>query len=271
MAKYVQSGRARVVLLVILIGALGAVVVPRLIHEPPTRLPRSGPARVCLAVPEGAKPRGETVVHITAHRADPSGTQWWNLPIGPGSADAALLASLEPRLQGSQWMGDGAVEIVGDCLCFETAHGVGGDPGTSGLEMSFSLGSPSRESILPRIRVYALADKEPAAEVTVHIAFSAKGDIAKGSTTANVSQILLASPWRGAHDLMEKLAGHLVKQGWAAEVIEALTTDQGAEIEVRAVPGNRPLASALLTVRYDVLESIEEREPACHWVLSYDE
>ena len=243
MAGSTEWTRRRVTItsvLVLAIGAAGAMLLPRLLHDPGGRPGGTAHGQVCVAAPGGTGAIRAGNLRLTARR--PGSPDFADsLPVAdhtPAQDIALFLAADAGR---SGWPRPAAVEVSGECLQFAEVTSLGGTPGETGLEMSWGLSARDEGAIAVRIRVVPdPPDAAPSGGGKVVLTGRPALRDAGGAAAEAAVEFGAVPP----SEVLGRLADALRAEGWTVEA--APTT--GA-VTVRSLPGGKALGAVLLSFR----------------------
>jgi hypothetical protein len=246
-----QSGRTRVVVtvvLAVLIGAVGAFLLPVLIHEARSPAADTFSAEVGFEIPVDGLRRGADLRVLARLPGGP-----WLATTEPVPANAsatAVVGLLADGIEDADWPEAARPRVVGRLLDFTGLTAVAGDPGGSGAPLSLAVsGRPGQALALRISRGIA-----PGTGGRVRLAFSARGVVGSGETAAVPEAATVTAPWTEARDVLGVLAKALAGAGWQT------TTEAGGQLSVRALPNEAEIGSAILTVEVDGAP-----DPPCAW------
>ena len=249
-----QSGRTRVVVtvvLAVLIGAVGAFLLPVLIHEAKSPAADTFRAEVGFEVPVDGLRRGADLRVLARLPGGP-----WLATTEPFPANAnaaAVVGLLADGIEDADWPEAARPRVVGRLLDFTGLTAVAGDPGGSGAPLSLAVSGRPGQALALRIS-RGVAPDAPGGGGRVRLALSARGVVGSGETAAVPEAATVTAPWTGARDVLGVLAKALAGAGWQT------TTEAGGELSVQALPNEAEIGSAILTVEVDGAP-----DPPCAW------
>lgn len=250
MAKNVQSGRTRIVatvVLMVLIGAAGALILPRLLHEatPPATTTVCG--EICIGVPLDGGLEATGVLRVTARR--PGCPDLDVAHAFPKTSNEETVLGALARLAGEAgWTSEAAdLQVAGGCLSFAEVTQIGGDPGLTGAAMSWAVSGRPGQAIHLRIRVEGGPGPRAVIGPEMRISLTARGTVPNDGGAVETAQVVLTAPWIGARGVLEILTTRLVEEGWTTNASGEATEG----LVVRALPGGGAIGSAILTVAYE--------------------
>lgn len=240
-----QSGRTRIaitVVLVVLIGAVGAFLLPVLVHETKAPVPTTFRAEVTFAVPAEGLPVGGPL-RVSARL--PGGQTLTTTEPMPANANGkAVTGMILDGIADAEWPEAARPQIVGESLAFPGVDSIGGDPDRSGVPLSLSVSGRPDQALVLRIALVGGAGNDIEAG-RCQVGLSARGVVAASSEDLASAGVTLTAPFAPAQDVLVGLRDALTKSGWTAEV------EAGGAVLLRALPEGAAIGSAILTVAYE--------------------
>lgn len=238
------SGHTRLVVtivLAVLIGALGAFLLPVLIHEAKRPDANTFRAEIRFAVPATGLPRGADL-RVTAERPGLPPLAITE-PVPANASAKAVVLLVADSIADAGWPADARRATVASALTFTGLTAVGGDPGTSGVPMSISVSGRPDQSLTLKISLTG-GPSGKVVDSQVLIGLSALGVVGHGTDTVKSAAVSHAAAWTRPDEVLAGLLAALQKAGWT------VAADVGGAVLVQALPNDADLGSALLTVEY---------------------
>lgn len=240
-----QSGRTRIaitVVLVALIGAVGAFLLPVLVHETKAPVPTTFRAEVTFAVPAEGLPRGAPL-RVTA-RLPGGQTLTTTEPLPANANGKAVTGMILDGIADAEWPEAARPQIVGESLAFPGVELIGGDPDRSGVPLSLSVSGRPDQALVLRISVSGGPRLE--AESPAQISFSARSVV--GDVEVEVVSAAQSVTHPFAFLALSELQQALEKEGWTT------VWESGGTLLVSTLPDGAAIGSAILTVAYEGIQ-----------------
>ncbi len=231
MAELQSAGRPRLfllVLLVLLIGAAGALTLAPLIHEGPVP-PARGDAAVTVAAPGGGALAG--VFHLTAtgEGRPPLDLQ---VPIEAGTRALDVAVVLAERCREAGWED---TETLGSSVHLSRVSSVGAGAGTTGLGVTTALAAHDVDGNRFRLRVA----RETGASVAERLNIVAAGRKGPGAREVNLEIGARERP----ESVLLRLGKLLAEEGWSIDH----PTPEPDHVDLETLPFGHPLEQLMLT------------------------
>ncbi len=252
-----QQGRTRVIvtaLLVLLIGAVGALILPRLLQEAGKTVSTSVRGHVCLDVPPDGLARAGDIGLVV--EKDDGRTFTWGQRFLAGASHEEIREVFAQQIEDAAAAVSTPPDLSEGCLPVGRVLGLGGDPGASGAGLAFGLAAALGEHLRLRVAIQG-GPAEPAGPAwRSEVGFVAWGE-------ADSAEFAIAAGWDPAEGVLATVASALREKGWGVADTEA------GSFTLYALPGGGPIDSLLLTVRCEptVVGDTEPPEDTYLWTL----
>lgn len=251
-----ESGRTRLVITVVLamlIGAVGAFLLPVLVHEAKPPAPTTFRAEIGFVVPAGGLPEA-SMFRVTATHPNLASLSVQDA-IPEGANQAAVVGLLAQEIESAGWSGDRAPQVAGSTLSFPAVKSIGGDPGGAGTPMSLSVSGRLGQALSLRIVLTGGRGGE-SDDARARVALSARGVIGGDEADADPASASETTDWTRPADALKALGEKLHRAGWL------MATNDDGDLHIQALPDAGEIGSAILTVEYEGAP-----DPPCAWTI----
>ncbi len=236
-----QSGRTRLamtVILVALIGGVGAFLLPVLVHETKAPVHNTFRAEVTFGVTETGLPNGGPLQIVARLAGGPLLKH--AEPMAAGANGEAVAGLIADGIGNAGWPTQARPQIVGNTLAFGALTTIGGSPGRSGMAMSLAVSGRPGQSLVLRLGLEGAAGDGTDRLV---VAIKVRGVVSSADDEVASPGIALQFASNAeTEDVLGGLLELLQSKGWS------VATDGPGALLIRTLPGEAPIGSAILSV-----------------------